>query len=102
MDIKHKKEIVAWTEGEQIQSRLDITDIWFNDITPTFDSDVFYRIKPKPQINPIHGEYYKVNCCDVIHVMRYDIRYGVFRATDNKKIELKHVTVLNKMVDSNE
>ena len=100
MDIKHKKEIIAWANGELIQSRMNISDVWYDVTVPLFASDQLYRIKPEHDL--IHGAFYKVNCCDVIHVMRYDNRYGVFRATDNKKIELKHVIILNKMVDSNE
>ena len=30
MDIKHKKEIVAWTECEQIQSRVSVNEVWYD------------------------------------------------------------------------
>ena len=101
---KHKTEIIAWANGKQIQSRLatntnaDTTNTWFDVDDPKFHSELFYRVKP--QINPIHGEYYKLKLGDgSIHVLIYDVHYCAFINLNNKFVGVESVTVLNKMVD---
>ena len=85
MNIKHKTEIFAWAEGEQIQSRMNDNDVWHNVTNPTFDNDQCYRVKPEQEL--IHGVFYKILCCDVKHVMSvmiYDVHYDVFINFVNK------------------
>jgi len=49
----HKDVIIAFANGEVIQYRASECHTWKDwslQSAPTFDSDVFYRVKPKPDI----------------------------------------------------
>ena len=95
---KHKIEIIAWANGKQIQSRLNLTYVWFDVDDPKFHSELIYRVKP--QIKLIHGEYYKLKLGDgSIHVLIYDVHYCAFINLNNKFVGAESVTVLNKMIE---
>lgn len=44
---KHYKEIIAWAEGHEIQSRCNAIGLWVDNPRPGFAHNVEYRIKPK-------------------------------------------------------
>jgi hypothetical protein len=44
---KHRDVIIAWVNGEQIESRLNNECEWGNNHNPSWNTDIEYRIKPK-------------------------------------------------------
>jgi hypothetical protein len=83
---KHYDLILAWAEGKEIQYRCDSDEDWYDiqDVSPSWDEKIEYRIKPEPKPDIVGYTRADLKNQDFIYI---DSRVIDFRAdTDNLKL----------------
>ena len=97
MDIKHKKEIIAWANGKQIQIQIDE---WEDTDKPLFTSSNSYRVKPELPL--IDGEFYKILYDENAFVMEYNYSYNSFLGVHSRLVNSNDIKIVCRMQEFNE